>query len=121
MSENAHSRDNYPGRGTRLIAMGSAALTEGFSLIGFETWPDASEEDLEEVLNEIMSQKQKALVFLEPHLAKCDCSSLRKVQMEGGNILVTEIPSLHTPGDYRPQVEDLVVSVLGASALKSLT
>lgn len=105
--------------GTRLIALGSAALTEGFSLIGFETWPDASEEDLDELLNEILDHNQKALIFLEPYLARCDCNSLRKVQTEGGNILVTEIPSLNSPGNYRPQVEDLVASVLGASALKS--
>ena len=35
---------------TRLIAMGSAVLMEGFSLIGLETFPDATAEDLERLL-----------------------------------------------------------------------
>ena len=104
---------------TRLIAMGSAALTTGFSLIGFETWPDATDEQLEQLLTELHQRGDTALVFLEPKLANCDCSILRDIQRQGGRIVVTEIPPLDAPGDYRPQVEDLVISVLGKSALKS--
>jgi len=107
--------DNQPQ--TRLIMMGSAALTAGFSLIGFETWPDASHEQLEELLIQLQQQGETALIFLEPELANCDCSILQDIQKQGGHIVVTEIPPLDTPGDYRPQVEDLVISVLGKSAL----
>ena len=102
---------------TRLIMMGSAALTTGFSLIGFETWPDANYEQLEELLTELQRKGETALVFLEPELANCDCSILHDIQKKGGHIVVTEIPPLNAPGDYRPQVEDLVISVLGRSAL----
>lgn len=104
---------------TRLIMMGSAALTTGFSLIGFETWPDATFDQLEQLLTELHQQGETALVFLEPALAKCDCSILQDIQKQGGRIVVTEIPPLDAPGDYRPQVEDLVISVLGKSALKT--
>lgn len=104
---------------TRLIMMGSAALTTGFSLIGFETWPDANHEQLEELLTELQRQGDTALIFLEPKLANCDCSILQDIQKQGGRIVVTEIPPLDAPGDYRPQVEDLVISVLGKSALET--
>lgn len=112
--QNTHSQSQ-----TRLIMMGSAALTTGFSLIGFETWPDATYEQLEQVLKELHQRGDTALVFLEPRLAKCDCSILQDIQRQGGRIVVTEIPPLDAPGDYRPQVEDLVISVLGKSALET--
>ena len=109
--------DNNPQ--TRLIMMGSAALTAGFSLIGFETWPDATDEQLEQLLIELQQRGDTALIFLEPELANCDCNILQDIQKQGGHIVVTEIPPLDAPGDYRPQVEDLVISVLGKSALET--
>lgn len=103
---------------TRIVAMGAAALVEGFALIGFETWPDATEDDLETLLLEFTQRRQRALVLLEPKLARCKCAALAKVRAEGGRIVVTEVPPLHAPGEYHPSVEDLVVAVLGASALE---
>jgi vacuolar-type H+-ATPase subunit F/Vma7 len=102
---------------TRMIAMGSAALTEGFALVGFETWPDATEDELAEVLGGLLKRREKALVFLEPCLARCKCAELNRVQAEGGRIVVTEVPPLHAPGTYHPAVEEMVVSVLGPAAL----
>ncbi len=107
-----------PARHTRLIMMGEAALCSGFSLIGFETWPDASPEDLENLLNRLQEAGDTALVFLDPQLARCDCKALARLQRHGGGILVTEIPPLNAPGSYRPQVEELVISVLGRGALE---
>ncbi len=104
---------------TRLIMLGEAALCAGFSLIGFETWPDASPQQLDTVLNELMDRNETAVVFLEPALARCDCDSLRQLQHRGGGIVITEIPPLNAPRDYRPQVEELVISVLGQNALES--
>jgi len=98
---------------TRLIMMGEAALCTGFSLIGFETWPDASTQTVDDLLNTLIETGDTALVFLDPKLAHCDCASLKRLRHYGGNIVVTEIPPLRAPGDYRPQVEDLVNSVLG--------
>ena len=105
------------GHGTRMIVMGSAALAQGFAMIGFETWANATEYELEEVLNELLETNQKALVLLEPYLARCPCTSLAKVRNEGGRIVVTEIPPLEMPEDYHPEVEDLVRNVLGPDAL----
>ena len=111
--------DSHAGsaRETRMIAMGSAALTQGFAMIGVETWADATEVQLDEVLSSLLQTNQNALVLLEPYLARCSCSSLSKVRNEGGRIVVTEIPPLEMPEDYHPEVEDLVFSVLGPDAL----
>lgn len=99
--------------GTRLIMMGDAALCAGFDLIGFETWPDATEEELEEVLASLRENGEAAMVFLEPRLARCDCEALRQLQHQGGQVVITEIPPLSAPGDYQPQAEDLVNTILG--------
>ncbi len=103
---------------TRLIMMGEAALCAGFSLIGFETWPDASPQQLDSLLQELVEREQTALVFLEPSLARCDCTLLQQLQRRGSGIVITEIPPLNAPRDYRPQVEELVISVLGKNALE---
>ncbi len=105
--------------GTRMIALGSAALTEGFSLIGIETLADATAEQLENLLADLVRRQEKALVFLEHHLARSEGPWLRRVREKGGRIVIAEVPSLHTPGDYRPQVEDVVRAILGAQALES--
>ncbi len=100
-----------------MIAMGSPALTQGFALVGFETWPGADPQVLAQVLDELVKHDQRALVLLEPDLARCDCPQLRHVRAESGRIVVAEVPPLHAPETYHPLVEDLVRSVLGADAL----
>ncbi|CAK0747626.1 hypothetical protein CCP3SC15_140036 [Gammaproteobacteria bacterium] len=103
---------------TRLIVIGSAALTEGFGLIGFETLPDATVDELDEVLNQLLKQRQKALVLVEDHLARSNSPILTRVRMQGGRIVVAEIPRLDAPTDYHPQVEEMVLSILGPTALE---
>ena len=105
---------------TRLIAMGSAELTLGFRLIGFETFPEASADDVEELLSGLIARRDTALVLLEPELARSDTPALERVRSEGGRIVVTEVPSLHAPQDYHPEVEDVVRGVLGPGALEDL-
>ncbi len=53
-----------------MLALGSSALTEGFALIGFETVPDATAEDLEAVLAELVRGNQRAMVIVERTLAR---------------------------------------------------
>ncbi len=102
---------------TRMIAVGSAALTEGFSMIGVETIPDATVEALEALLADLVRRQEKALVFIEHDLARSGGPWLRRVRAEGGRIVVAEIPPLHAPEEYHPQVEDVVRGILGAQAL----
>jgi vacuolar-type H+-ATPase subunit F/Vma7 len=104
---------------TRLIALGSAALVEGFGLIGVETVRDATPEMLEELLAGLVKRQEKALLFLERYLARSQGPWLSRVRDEGGRIVITEIPPLHAPEDYRPPVEDMVTAILGSQALES--
>jgi len=106
------ANDESPHIEARLIAMGGAALMQGFALIGFETWPDADEETVERVLTEVLRNRQRALVLLEPHLARCNCAALRIVLTEGGRVVVSEIPPLGSPEDYHPVVDDLLASAV---------
>jgi len=99
---------------TRIIALGAAALTEGFGLIGVETIADATPEILEELLAGLMKRQEKALLFLEHDLARSNGPWLNRVRAQGGRIVVTEIPPLHAPEDYHPPVEDVVRAILGS-------
>lgn len=102
---------------TRMIALGSAALVEGFGLLGFETYPNADVRRLDTVLTELGLAKTPALVVLEDYLARCESPELRRVRDEDPRVVVVEIPGLNVAGDYQPQVERLVRSVLGPAAL----
>ena len=103
---------------TRMLALGSSALTEGFALIGFETVPDASADDLEEVLAELVRTNQRAMVIVERTLARGTGRWLNQVRNEGGRIVLAEVPELSAPSNYHPLVEDLVESILGPQALE---
>lgn len=109
----------YMSADARLIAMGEAALTQGFALVGFETWPDADHETLAQVLDELVREDQRALVLLEPQLARCDCRQLHAIRAESGRIVIAEVPPLRAPLDYHPTVEELLLRTLGAHALEA--
>lgn len=104
---------------TRMIALGSVALTEGFSLIGIETLADATVEQLENLLADLVRNQEKVLVFLEHNLARSQGRWLKHVREQGGRIVIAEVPPLHTPEDYHPQVEDVLHAILGSQALQA--
>jgi len=102
----------------RLVVLGSAGLTEGFSLIGAEVHADADAAKVEEVLGQLVRSGGEALVLLESSLAHAGGHWLNRLRNEGGRIVVTELPSLSTPRDYAPAVDEVVRAVLGPEALK---
>ncbi len=102
----------------RLVVLGSAGLTEGFSLIGAEVYPDADAATVERVLAELARAGAAALVLLESHLAHAGGPWLNRLRNEGGRIVVTELPALAAPEAYAPAVDEVVRAVLGAEALK---
>lgn len=103
---------------TRIMALGSAALMEGFALIGIETIADATPEKLEALLAQLVRNEERALLFLEHPLARSRGPWLKRVRAEGGRIVITEIPPLHAAADYHPPVEDVLRSILGPGALE---
>ena len=105
----------------RLVVLGSAGLTDGFSLIGAEVYPEADQATVERVLEELVKQGAEALVLLETGLAHGAGHWLNRLRNEGGRILVTELPALNAPQDYTPAVDDIVRNVLGAEALREFS
>jgi vacuolar-type H+-ATPase subunit F/Vma7 len=105
----------------KLIFMGSQALAEGFALLGFETFPNASTEMVEKELSNLLTNKEKALIFLEDNLTHQPGPSLLRARTEAAGIIITELPPLNVPETYRPSVEELVARVLGPSVLDKLT
>lgn len=103
----------------RMIALGSAALMEGFALIGFETHVDPAPEEIERLMRDLLRTQQSALVVIEQSLAAKPGRQLLRAQNEGGRIVITEIPELHLPESYHSRVETLVQQSLGAGALES--
>ena len=108
---------NLPSAGARLIVLGSAGLTEGFSLIGAEVYPDADQAQVEEVLAQLVKAGGQALVLLESPLAHGGGVWLNRLRNEGGQIVVTELPPLAAPQNYAPAVDAVVRAVLGPEAL----
>lgn len=102
----------------RLLFFGEKALTEGFGLIGFETFPDATPEQLDRVLAELVQGRHTALVFIDQGVARLPSRMLPRVRKEGGRILVTEVPSLRSPDDYHTDIDDQVSTLLGGSRLE---
>jgi vacuolar-type H+-ATPase subunit F/Vma7 len=109
----------------RYIVMGQKALTEGFALLGFETFPDATTDQVESLLTGLLKRPEKALVLLEStltykHGAKTSeeiLPALSRARREAAWVIITEIPPLHSPEVYRPSVETLLARVLGDSVL----
>lgn len=101
----------------RMIALGSAALMEGFALIGFETHADPAPGEIEALMQELIRNQQSALVVIEQGLARNPGRHLLRAQNEGGRIVITEIPEIQKSGSYHSRVESLVLGTLGNTAL----
>lgn len=117
---NANANNTHPSLApARMIALGSAALTEGFALIGFETYADPAPETIENLIHDLLRTRQAALIVIEQNLARNPGRHLQRAQREGGRIVITEIPDIHLSGDYHSRVENLVQTILGPTALET--
>jgi len=98
---------------TRMLFLGDSALTDGFQLIGFETWPDPSVQQLEEVISELVNTRTNAFVVLDCRLAQQHARILERVRAEGGRIVVTEVPPLNEPDRFQSHIDRQLRSLLG--------
>jgi vacuolar-type H+-ATPase subunit F/Vma7 len=102
----------------KIIAIGNAALMDGFALLGIKTYADASAEAINAMLTELVRNRERALVYLQQNLMNADIPMVQQLRTRGGSILICEIPDLHTAEDYQPEVEKLIGRVLGSSVLE---
>lgn len=103
---------------TAMFALGSSGLMKGFSLIGFETFPDASVSDLEQLINKLVTYKQRALIIIEQYLYREGKDIVQPVIAEGGGIIIVEIPPITDPNELVSVVSEKVKHRLGVSALR---
>lgn len=99
----------------RIMAIGEAELMDGFALLGIETHADVSNDDIEALLSGLVRSRERALVFIQQDFISDEIPILQRLRLEGGSILVCEIPGLHGARDYQPEVEKLIGRVLGSS------
>ena len=102
----------------KILALGSAALMDGFALLGIETHADIAAAEIDELLSALVRRRESALIFIQQDLMSADIPTIRQLRSQGGAILICEIPSLHAAEDYRPEVENLIGRVLGSSMLE---
>jgi vacuolar-type H+-ATPase subunit F/Vma7 len=102
----------------KIIAIGSSALMDGFALLGIETYADASADEINTVLSELVRERERALVYLQQDLMTAEIPMIQQLRIKGGSILICEIPDLQAANDYQPEVEKLIGRVLGSAALE---
>ena len=102
---------------TRIIAMGSALLMEGFALVGVETWPDAEPTDVRSLIDELLRERKPAVILLASELMREAGAAQAGVGSGSEHIIVAEIPSLQAAQGDRPAVERLIREMLGPGAL----
>ncbi|MEW6132783.1 MAG: V-type ATP synthase subunit F [Pseudomonadota bacterium] len=93
---------------TRIIALGSAPLMDGFRLAGVEVMPNAGTTELEALLKSLVANKEKALVLIEAGLADEPGPWLARVRSEGGRIVVVQVPSLAGAVGFHSDVDRLI-------------
>ena len=102
----------------RIVAIGSQALMDGFALLGIETHTDMSVHALEQLLNSLVRSQERTLIYLQQDLANADLPVLHYLRQEGGNVLISELPSLHEPDNRQAPIDALIAKVIGPSALE---
>jgi vacuolar-type H+-ATPase subunit F/Vma7 len=102
---------------TRLIFMGEPALTDGFRLIGFETWADPSVQEIEKLMRELVNKRHNALVVIDQGLADADIPIFKRVRSEGGHIIITTVPPLAAPDSLHGRIDAKLEKMLSAANL----
>jgi vacuolar-type H+-ATPase subunit F/Vma7 len=108
------ANENEPLRPTRLLFLGEASLADGFRLIGFETRPDPSPQEVDLLLRELCRNRQKAFVVVDDQLMRAGLPQLERVRNEGGRILVIAVPRLNAPPVLASEVADRLTALFGA-------
>jgi vacuolar-type H+-ATPase subunit F/Vma7 len=102
----------------KVIAFGDSALMDGFALLGIETHADESAQRIDSMLAELERNRERALVFMQQDLMTAEIPMIQQLRMQGGSILICEIPGLSAAADFQPSVEALIGRVLGSSVLE---
>jgi|GEM_PF-645730 vacuolar-type H+-ATPase subunit F/Vma7 len=107
------------GSPTRMLFLGEASLADGFRLIGFETFTDPSEEQVEHIFLQLRQSRDKAFVIVDDALMRRGAQNLDQVRNEGGRIIVISVPGLTDPPRLTSEVADRLAAMFGGSSVIS--
>jgi len=99
---------------THLYFLGEAALANGFRLAGFQVIADATEEQLDDLLQGMVKKRECAFVILDQTLYNANLPVLQQLRNEGGRILLSQVPPLHNPADIHSPVDSRIAQLLGS-------
>lgn len=98
---------------TRMIFLGESALADAFALIGFETYVDPGDEQVEKILRGLHDGRQKAFVVLGRECSAASTPTLKRLRAEGGRVVISRIPPLNNPTCVRSEVDERIAMLLG--------
>lgn len=102
---------------TQMLFLGEQVLADGFRLIGFETHPDPSPEQVDQCLRELQRERARALVIVDEALMQAEIPALRELRREGGRIVVIAVPPLGADPHLHSDVAERLSAMFGRSHL----
>ena len=102
---------------TRMLFLGDDSLADGFRLIGFETHPNPTADEVDQVFRELMRSRDKAFVIVDDAVMRSEAGNLKRVRDEGGRIVVVSVPGLADPPQLASEVADRLAAMFGSSNL----
>jgi vacuolar-type H+-ATPase subunit F/Vma7 len=105
-------------RPTRMLFIGSLALSDGFRLIGFETLTDPSVSQLDRLISELLEQRANAFLVIEQTVNELGSKMLEQVRREGGRIVLSEVPSLRDPSCLHCELDRQIARLMGAGSVE---
>ncbi|MES9946702.1 MAG: V-type ATP synthase subunit F [Candidatus Thiodiazotropha sp.] len=97
----------------RKIFVGSHALTDGFRLIGFETLTEPDSGEMDELLSQLLQERERALLIIEQSMNQLGSKLLDQIRSEGGRIVLSEVPSLHDPEEFHSDLDGQLKKLTG--------
>ncbi|MCP5142497.1 MAG: ATPase [Chromatiales bacterium] len=98
---------------TRMLALGGSGLTDGFRLLGFEVFADPAIKEVEQLVESLLPDQERAWLVIESGIAEACAEPLRRLREETSGIVISEVPPLNAPEEFHSQVERQVTSLLG--------
>lgn len=102
---------------TRMLFLGDESLADGFRMIGFETHPDPSSTEVDQLFQDLIRRGDKAFAIVDETLMQAKIPGLERVRAEGGRIIVTAVPRLKGPHRLASDVADRLDAMFGKAAV----
>jgi vacuolar-type H+-ATPase subunit F/Vma7 len=101
---------------TRILFLGADSLADGFRLIGFETYPNPSPEDVDQLFRDLRTSRDKAFVVVDDDVMRSGAANLERVRREGGRVVVVSVPPLAGPVVLESEVADRLAAMFGSNS-----